>query len=81
MAQLLIRNLPDEVKSELRRRAGKNGRSMEAEARTILVDVILPASGDPVLLWLGGAEKFRTAGPNAELPHVERQAPRGVSLE
>lgn len=42
MAQLLIRQLPDEVKEGLRERARQNGRSMEAEARTILADCILP---------------------------------------
>jgi plasmid stability protein len=36
MAALTIRNLPDEVRDELRVRAAKNGRSMEAEVRAIL---------------------------------------------
>lgn len=36
MAQLLVRNLDDEVKARLRRRAERHGRSMEAEARAIL---------------------------------------------
>lgn len=36
MAQLLIRNLSDEVKERLRRRAERHGRSLEAEAREIL---------------------------------------------
>lgn len=45
MAQLLIRNLPDEVKEGLRERARANGRSMEAEARTILADVLTPSTG------------------------------------
>jgi hypothetical protein len=45
MAQLLIRQLPDEVKESLRLRARTNGRSMEAEARAILTDFILPATG------------------------------------
>lgn len=36
MAQLLIRNLPDEVKERLKRRAKAHGRSVEAEARGIL---------------------------------------------
>lgn len=40
MAQLLIRNLSDEVKEGLRERARANGRSMEAEARAILVDAV-----------------------------------------
>ena len=36
MATLTIRNLPDRVRDELRVRAARNGRSMEAEARTVL---------------------------------------------
>ena len=36
MAQILIRNLDDRVKARLERRAKRNGRSMEAEAREIL---------------------------------------------
>ncbi|QIM15412.1 Arc family DNA-binding protein [Leucobacter insecticola] len=40
MAQLLIRQLPDEVKEGLRELAREKGRSMEAEARAILVDRI-----------------------------------------
>lgn len=36
MASLTIRNLPSTVKERLRVRAAQQGRSMEAEARTIL---------------------------------------------
>ena len=36
MATLNIRNLPDEVHRELRQRAARHNRSMEAEARAIL---------------------------------------------
>ena len=36
MASLTIRNLPSAVKERLRVRAAERGRSMEAEARTIL---------------------------------------------
>ena len=36
MAQILVRNLDDRVKARLERRARRNGRSMEAEAREIL---------------------------------------------
>ena len=38
MATLTIRNLPDEVRDHLRVRAAENGRSMEAEARTTLIE-------------------------------------------
>jgi plasmid stability protein len=36
MAQILVRNLEDRLKTRLQRRAKRNGRSMEAEAREIL---------------------------------------------
>ena len=36
MADLLVRSLDDKVKADLKRRAHKHGRSLEAEAREIL---------------------------------------------
>ncbi|MGB6827925.1 MAG: hypothetical protein WBE41_07790 [Terracidiphilus sp.] len=36
MAQILIRKIDDRVKARLQRRAKRNGRSMEAEAREML---------------------------------------------
>jgi plasmid stability protein len=38
VAQILIRQVDDRLKSSLQRRAKRNGRSMEAEAREILRD-------------------------------------------
>jgi antitoxin FitA len=38
MAQLVVRNLEDEVKAQLRERAARHGRSMEEEVREILRD-------------------------------------------
>ena len=40
MASITIRNLDDEVKTRLRVRAARNGRSMEEEARVILRDAV-----------------------------------------
>jgi len=40
MATLTIRNLPDRVRDELRVRAARNGRSMEAEVRTVLSESV-----------------------------------------
>ncbi len=36
MGQILIRNVPDDIKAALKQRAAKHGVSMEAEARAIL---------------------------------------------
>ena len=40
MAQLVVRNLDEEVKAKLRRRATAHGRSMEEEVRAILRDAV-----------------------------------------
>ena len=49
MASITIRNLEDDVKTRLRRRAAGHGRSMEEEARLILADAVsreaVPESG------------------------------------
>ena len=40
MAQLVVRNLDEDVKTKLRRRAAAHGRSMEEEVRAILRDAV-----------------------------------------
>jgi plasmid stability protein len=42
MASITIRELDNDVKERLRRRAATNGHSMEAEARDILSDAVRP---------------------------------------
>jgi plasmid stability protein len=48
MATLNIRNLPDEVHARLRIRAARAGRSMEAEARAILMAACAEDEGNQV---------------------------------
>ena len=46
MASLTIRNLDNNLKAQLRMRAARHGRSMEAEARTILTQTLnAPVAG------------------------------------
>lgn len=52
MASLTIRNLDNNLKAQLRQRAARHGRSMEAEARIILAQTL----NAPV-----GAENLATA--------------------
>ena len=40
MAQILVRNLEDTLKTRLQRRAKRHGHSMEAEARDILCNAL-----------------------------------------
>jgi antitoxin FitA len=50
MAQLLVRNVSEDVKERLKRRANNNGRSLEAEVREILSQ----ASASPKVAPKGG---------------------------
>ena len=65
MASITIRNLEDDVKTRLRRRAAGHGRSMEEEVRVILAEAVereaAPASGlgtaiHELFAPIGGAE-------------------------
>ena len=40
MAQIIVREIEDDVKERLQRRAPRHGRSMEAEVRDILRDAV-----------------------------------------
>jgi len=46
MAQLTVRNVPDEIVLALRVRAARHGRSAEAEHRLILADALRAAAGE-----------------------------------
>ena len=46
MASLTIRNVPDDIRTRLRVRASRNGRSMEAEARAIIAGAVDVPSPD-----------------------------------
>lgn len=62
MGSLTIRNLDDRVKSKIRMRAAKHGRSMEEEARRLLtVAVQRPASAASDEVGLGTAIRRRFA--------------------
>jgi plasmid stability protein len=70
MAQLLVRNLEDDVKERLRKRAKKHGRSMEEEARDILRDVLKPGSGKTEGLGTRIANRFRGFGLTEPFPEL-----------
>lgn len=64
MAAITVRNLDDKVKHRLRVRAASHGRSMEAEARAIIVEAVGGDEEEPNILQrlherfaeLGGVE-------------------------
>jgi plasmid stability protein len=46
VAQLLVRDVPQDVVEALKRRAAEHGRSAEAEHRTILEEALRPGRAD-----------------------------------
>jgi len=48
MAQVLVRNLPDEVHRALRVRAVSHGRSAASELRHIIMETVLPCEADAI---------------------------------
>ena len=62
MASLTIRDLDDESKERLRVRAARRGRSMEAEARSILREAVSRSDPTPVDLADAISARFHAFG-------------------
>lgn len=76
MAQFVVRQLEEDLKERLKRRAERNGRSMEAEVREILRNAAAEKSSPIARLGSRIAERFRHCGLMADLPELRGQAPR-----
>lgn len=68
MGNLMIRNLDDRVKSKLRMRAAKHGRSMEEEARRLLTLAVQSPSGDEFGLGTALRRRFGSLGVHKPEP-------------
>lgn len=62
MAQLVVRNLDDDVKARLQKRAKKHGRSMEEEVRDILRDAMKKEDRPAEGLGTRIANRFKGVG-------------------
>lgn len=80
MAQVVVRQLEEDVKLRLKRRAESHGRSMEEEVREILRNAVRTKSRPAAGLGSRIAARFRTTGLEAELPELREQAPRPAQL-
>ena len=67
MAQFVVRDLEDDVKARLRRRAARNGRSLEAEVRDILRDAAKNDSVKSAGLGTRIAARFTSLRAKGEL--------------
>jgi len=72
MAQLLVRNLENDVKTKLQRRAKRHGRSMEEEVRDILRDATKEEDSGRKGLGTRISSRFRKIGlkKGEEIPEL-----------
>lgn len=75
MASLTIRRLDDVIKSRLRIRAARHGRSMEEEAREILKSSLTPKFSDRLNLAESIRRRIAPLG-GVELVHFPRELAR-----
>jgi plasmid stability protein len=76
MAQLIVRDLEDEMKARLKRRAAQHGRSMEEEVRHILRDAVKEQNQRVVKLGSRIAARFAKTGLTTDLLELSGQVLR-----
>ena len=74
MAQVVVRNIEDDVKTRLKQRATQHGWSMEEEVRHILRKALAEPVQPPIKLGSSMAARFAGVGLSAELPQLQGQA-------
>ena len=81
MAQLLVRNIEQSVKTRLQRRAKRNGRSMEEEVRDILRSAANEADRPAVGLGTKIASLFAGKGFDFEVQELRGNPVRPASFD
>jgi len=76
LSQIVVRNLENQVKARLQRRARRNGRSMEAEVREILRNAAFEDDAPAGGLGTEIANLFRGEGLTEDIPEL-----RGFRVE
>ena len=81
MAQLIVRNIDEDVKRRLRERAERRGKSMEAEARDILSSAVAETERPAVGLGTRIAALFVGIGLDEEIEEMRGEEPRPADLD
>lgn len=81
MAQLLVRQLDDDVKAKLQRRARRHGRSTEEEIREILRNAVRDEGGARAPLGSRVAARFAAVGLEEEIPELRGQPAQPADFE
>jgi len=70
VAQLVVRNLEEDVKTRLQHRASRHGHSMEEEVRDILRNAVKPESLTAMPLGSRIRSRFARAGLDEDIPEL-----------
>ena len=80
MAQIIVRDLEDDVKVRLKRRAAQHKRSMEEEILHILRDAVKEQNQPVTKLGSRIAARFARTGSTADLPELRGRLPRSAQF-
>ncbi len=81
MAQLVVRNIEATVKSRLKRRAARRGRSMEEEVRDILRDAVKEEETSVGGLGTAISSRFRKLGIKFDIPELRGHKIKPASFD
>ncbi len=81
MAQILVRQLDDDVKTKLQRRARQHGRSTEEEVREILRNAVRDEAQAPAKLGSRIAALFSNVGLEEDIVELRGQPVRPARFE
>jgi plasmid stability protein len=81
MAQLVVRNLEEEVKARLRQRALRHGRSTEEEVREILRNAVRDEYPPRTLLGSRLRKRFAGIGLEDEIPELRGEFAQPAKFE
>ena len=80
MVQLVVRQIEEEVKTRLKRRAASHGRSMEEEVRHILRNAVKEDNRPITRLGSRIAARFGKDGLTTDLPELRGQPVRAANF-
>lgn len=81
MAQILIRQLEDDVKAKLQKRARQHGRSTEEEVRDILRNAVRDEDRPPANLGSRIAARFANIGLEEDIVELRGQPVRAARFD
>jgi plasmid stability protein len=81
MAQLVVRNLEEDVKARLRRQADRHGHSMEEEVRDILRNAVRAEGRPTAPLGSRLRQRFERIGLDEDIKELHGQKARPAVFE